>query len=204
MKQPIDFEGLKTLLSGMRTYLKVIGWLFGASICLCTYVQADDLNLRTQLADLREDYKNCVQQVGQVRLELESLRRENQQIKSRLDTVLLQVSTRESAVDVHALMRKQKEEIITQVAHQIEQLADQIQKAIQHISTARQPNSVPPKVKNFKQGMAYTVKSGDTLSGIAKVHKTTVGDLQSANQIGDPAKELKMGQTIFIPQDTSS
>lgn len=44
----------------------------------------------------------------------------------------------------------------------------------------------------------YVVKKGDTLSKIARIHKTTVAKLQSQNNITDPRK-IKIGQEIRIP-----
>jgi putative chitinase len=47
-------------------------------------------------------------------------------------------------------------------------------------------------------GSSYTVKSGDTLSGIAGRHGTTVGALQKANNISNP-NLIRVGQKLTIP-----
>jgi LysM repeat protein len=50
-----------------------------------------------------------------------------------------------------------------------------------------------------KTGKPYVVRSGDTLSGIARKHNSTVKYIQNANKIANPAKDLRVGETIFIP-----
>jgi putative chitinase len=52
-------------------------------------------------------------------------------------------------------------------------------------------------------GGSYTVRSGDTLSGIAGRYKTTVGALAQANHISDPNK-IYVGQKLTIPGGGSS
>jgi LysM repeat protein len=47
-------------------------------------------------------------------------------------------------------------------------------------------------------GETYTVKKGDTLSGIAKNHKITAAELTVANSIHN-AKHLQIGQVLTIP-----
>ena len=46
--------------------------------------------------------------------------------------------------------------------------------------------------------MTYTVKRGDTLSGIAKKHNTTVEALVASNGIKNP-NIIKVGQVLTIP-----
>lgn len=47
----------------------------------------------------------------------------------------------------------------------------------------------------------YTVRKGDTLSSIAKAHKTTVGRLVALNSITDP-DEIRVGQKLHLPTAT--
>ncbi|AKJ00559.1 putative chitinase [Archangium gephyra] len=51
-----------------------------------------------------------------------------------------------------------------------------------------------------QQGQSYTVKSGDTLSGIAQRFGTTVGALAQANGISNPNR-INVGQRLTIPGD---
>ena len=50
-----------------------------------------------------------------------------------------------------------------------------------------------------KTGLSYEVQPGDTLSQIALKFGSTVRFIQDANQIKDPARDLRIGDTIFIP-----
>jgi GH25 family lysozyme M1 (1,4-beta-N-acetylmuramidase)/LysM repeat protein len=49
----------------------------------------------------------------------------------------------------------------------------------------------------------YTVKKGDTLSGIAKAYSTTVSAIQTANSIKD-ANKISVGQVLKIPTSTTT
>jgi LysM repeat protein len=46
--------------------------------------------------------------------------------------------------------------------------------------------------------VTYTVKSGDTLAGIAAKYKTTVAKLMAANVIKN-ANSIQVGQKLTIP-----
>ena len=61
-------------------------------------------------------------------------------------------------------------------------------------------SATPPKasVAKASPGTTHVVKSGETLTAIAKQHGVTVDALMRANDITDPAK-LKVGQKLKIP-----
>ena len=48
----------------------------------------------------------------------------------------------------------------------------------------------------------YTIKSGDTLSQIAKAHNTTVENLVKLNKISNP-ENIKIGQKLRVSNDGS-
>ena len=50
-----------------------------------------------------------------------------------------------------------------------------------------------------KTGLSYEVQSGDTLSQIALKFGSSVQYIQNANQIKNPTRDLRVGDTIFIP-----
>jgi len=62
-----------------------------------------------------------------------------------------------------------------------------------------EPASSPAPTKAPKPTFrTYTVKGGDTLSGIASKYHTTVSALSRLNHISDPSK-LRVGQVLLIP-----
>ena len=63
----------------------------------------------------------------------------------------------------------------------------------QRLSLVPGPAAAPPAV-----GTTYTVRSGDTLSGIAQRFGTTLKSLQSANGISDPDRVL-VGMHLTVP-----
>lgn len=174
---------------------------------------------RAELAALREDVALMRQEIAQLRLEVERLAHENAQLKrSSLTAQEAQAANQAGYVTLAQLneevialrneMRvaaaRQKSEIITQVSEQMERLATQTESAM--TALAKSVEAQPQVVSSFefspdypKNGVAYTVKSGDTLSKIAKELNSTVRDIQNANKIADP-KDLQAGQTIFVPQ----
>ncbi|MBV9121503.1 MAG: LysM peptidoglycan-binding domain-containing protein [Chloroflexi bacterium] len=64
--------------------------------------------------------------------------------------------------------------------------------------TVAQPTPVQAAPTATASGNSYTVKSGDTLSGIAGANNTTVDAIVKANNMDDPNK-LQVGQKLIIP-----
>ena len=63
--------------------------------------------------------------------------------------------------------------------------------------SAKRPEEKEPE-KPDTETDTYTVKKGDTLSQIARAHKTTVADLVRLNSIKDP-NMIRAGQTLRLP-----
>jgi len=66
-----------------------------------------------------------------------------------------------------------------------------------------QPRAVTSPAGNADQALYYTVKSGDSLSLIAKQYGVTYTDLAAWNSI-PPPYSLKVGQTLLVSANTSS
>jgi LysM repeat protein len=64
-------------------------------------------------------------------------------------------------------------------------------------TTATAATSASPAVSGAN-GNSHVVARGETLTSIAKMHSTTIGELQKFNHIENPLK-LQAGQTIMIP-----
>ena len=58
--------------------------------------------------------------------------------------------------------------------------------------------TLPPEAMPTLPPVTYTVKTGDTLSGIADLFGVTVDDIVRANNIADP-NSLALGQVLIIP-----
>lgn len=156
------------------------------------------------------------QEVRQMRLEVERISRENQQIRELLG------SSQSGGKAVAALERRldqeverlrgersdaigqTRSEIVSQISRQVESLAVQTEKALRALADAveARPETVPTITFSddySREGVAYTIQRGDTLSGIARQFDSSVRDIQNANRIADPTR-IQVGDTIFIPR----
>ncbi len=164
-------------------------------------------NLAVDVANLREDIRLLAQRVGELTLTVEQLSRENSTLRSHASQSFVTVSQlNESVADLNRTLQTglaaQKRDILQQVAGQMERLGKQTQAALDAIAKGQATR--PPVQTDFKdnfpkQGVNYTVQSGDTLSGIAQKNNSSVQDIINANKITDPTK-LQVGQSLFIPQ----
>lgn len=164
---------------------------------------------------MSQDLQLLDQQLKTLRLEMEEMRRENMRLRNELTAALSnqdqqgQIST--LAESIEAVRREfksadeaRKREIINEVSKQINALAKETQEAINAVAEAIGEQPQVSTQVHFsedypKSGVTYTVRSGDTLSKIAREHGSTIKHIQNANQIVNPARDLQVGQTIFIP-----
>ena len=176
---------------------------------------AQSETLRVTVANLSQDMKLLEQQVKALRLEIEEMHRENSQLRSELTKALsnensqglianLQESVEAVRRDFRLADEACKSEIITEVAKQLNTLAKETQAAINAVAevVGEEPQVRAPihfSADYPKSGATYTVRFGDTLSKIARVHGSTIKHIQNANQIVNPSRDLQVGQTIFIP-----
>ena len=169
--------------------------------------------LRVTVANLSQDLSLLSQQVKTVRLEMEELRRENARLRVEVATATneaqMQIASLSSSIESFRLDYKnaddaQKEQIIGDLNRQVNALAKETQSAINAVARVVDTRpTVGPKVHfsdDFpKTGKPYVVRSGDTLSGIARDNNSTIKHIQNANKIVNPSRDLKVGETIFIP-----
>ena len=174
---------------------------------------------RVLLAGVQQDVAILRHEISQLRLEVERVTRENEKLRKLLfpdpgvrPTILegyVQLRDLDNALtslrmELTSAVTRQRSEIVAEVSHQIERLAKQTEMAMKSLaeSVEAEPEVTPSLAfaSDFpKKGIAYSVKWGDTLSGIAREHNSTVRDIKNANKISDP-KNLQAGQTIFIPK----
>lgn len=189
--------------------------LFAGAFVAASSLPAQSDGLRLAVANLSQDVGLLAQQLNTLRLEVEDLRRENARLRSQVaaasanEVIQAQVSDLSSALDVlrreyRQADESQRKQIVEEVSRQIDALGRETQAALNAVAKAVDSAPRVSAPVHFsedypKTGKPYTVRSGDTLSGIARRHGSTVKDIQNANKISNPAKDLRVGETIFIP-----
>lgn len=182
-------------------------------VCLPLHGQSE--SLRVTVANLSQDVSQMSQQVKTLRLEIEQMQRENKKLRSQLAAATsnrqteTQISSLSSAIDAvrrdyKAADASQKEQIMAEVNRQMQALAKETEAAIKTVADAVGSEPQVESPVHFssdypKTGVTYTVRSGDTLSKIAREHDSNIKHIQNANKIVNPARDLQVGQTIFIP-----
>ncbi len=179
-------------------------------------IWAQPTSTAVRLANLEQDMRLLQQTVGQLRLEVEAMGRENEQLRATVDRQLarnrgefitLQTLNQRLAAftkDVEASLSANQKETIEQVAEQIDSLAQQTQKALEALARS---NAAAPQLAaespsfndDFpKSGVSYTVKSGDSLGKIAREQRSNIEWIRNANRIAGDL--IYPGQQLFIPQ----
>ena len=174
-----------------------------------------DSNLRVAVANMKQDLGLLSQQVKTLRLEMEEMRRENarlraqvlaasnnESVQTRINSLAASIETLRS--EYRAADESQKLQIVAEVTRQISALAKETQSAINTVAEAVGSQPQIETTVHFSEdypqtGKPYVVRSGDTLSKIARDHGSTVKHIQNANKIVNPARDLRVGETIFIP-----
>ncbi len=144
-----------------------------------------------ELANLQQDLSALRHQVATLRLALEQVEADQQKLKAALAA---------SKEDYRQLQKS----YIDQLAQHKKDAADLLEQKHTTLLAELQKLITPTLAKTEldypKTGISYTVKKGDTLSKIAHEHHSKIAYIQAANHIQDPNKDLRPGQTIFIPQ----
>jgi LysM repeat protein len=173
------------------------------------YAQSD---VRVAVAGLRQDLNLLSQEVRTLRLEIEQLSRENTALRAQLQASLADPAVQVKLANFSAALERLQQDyraadadnkttIIAELNHKMATLTQQVQVAIDTVGGAQPKISTPVHFSEDypKTGVTYTVRSGDTLSAIARAHGSTVKHIQNANKIVNPSRDLQVGQTIFIP-----
>lgn len=192
-----------------------LGLLVAGVLLSHSAVVAQSDNLRAAVASMSQDMNILAQQLKTLRLDMEEMRRENAQLRAQVTAATSNSSTETRlnslTAAIEAVRREyrqadavQKEQIIAEVSRQIEALGRETQDALNSVakaidSTPRVSTPVHFSEDYPKTGTTYTVRAGDTLSKIARDHGSTTKHIQNANKIANPARDLKVGEVIFIP-----
>ncbi len=162
---------------------------------------------RVELMNLRQDVAELRQRVGELTMAVEQLTGENRSLQAKASQSYVTVDQlNKSVADTNRVMQAaladQKREVLAQVAGQLERLGKQTNAALDSLakSQATRPVVQTTFTEDFpKEGINYTVQSGDSLAIIAKKNNAKMRDIINANKISDPSR-ITVGQTLFIPQ----
>ena len=181
------------------------------SALISTSVQAQSTTAtRKQLADLAQRFTELERKYNLLQLEVQNLSAENNKLKK--DIAVLQSEKSAKPVDqvVDAKLDRHRKDTETYVKEQYQKVLEMLSSKIENVSTAKVVTTTPAtqttsqKIEfsgNFpKNGVIYTVKSGDNLSKIAKKFGSSVKYIQNANKISNP-NNVRIGQELFIPID---
>jgi LysM repeat protein len=181
-------------------------WFLLGSLAVVTAFAQPANNTAFELAGLREDVRLLQQRLGELALTVEQLGRENSSLQSKANQSYATIEQLNKAIaDLNRTLQgdlsEQKREILQQVATQLERMGKQTNAALEAL--AKNQAARPAVQTNFaedfpKQGINYTVQTGDTLSAIAQKNGAKMQDIVNANKLSDPTK-IRVGQTLFIP-----
>ena len=163
---------------------------------------------QAELAGLREDVRGLVQRVGDLQVRVEQLERENRTLRERVvaseDSVVTLRQLNDAVSDINRRIQSSvsasEDKTMRQVQQQLEAMSRQMNAALAAVSrSTNQTVQAPTFSKDFPQnGVFYTVRTGDTLSGIARRFSVSQDDIVNANRITD-RNSLNIGQPLFLP-----
>ncbi|MDR2981103.1 MAG: LysM peptidoglycan-binding domain-containing protein [Puniceicoccales bacterium] len=178
----------------------------------------------TVVAGLQQDVEAMRQEIRLLRAEVEDLRLAVEKAQAQSSSAVSSSSVKQQMesqnTTVNQMMQAQKAEITADMNRRFAAMESSTNQALasmtkqvndalarQNASTAptvrTQPpaQSAPPATPSDMPttGVRYKVKSGDTVSAIARANKSRVNWILAANNLG-PATTIHVGQEIFIPQ----
>ena len=182
---------------------------------------AQDLGTRSALADLSQDIALLDRELRSLKLEVQLLGEQQASSAGGLNVQTLSVKLTGLASEVRALRGALSEQetaikaaVLREVSKAMEDYFAEIKALLTDSASLQSPAnqlSRPDRVsglasgvktefsENFpKSGISYEVQSGDTLSQIALKFGSKVAYIQDANQIVNPARDLRVGDVIFI------
>lgn len=182
-------------------------WILIGMMGFAVVAQAQQGTVAYELTSLRADLQLLQQRVGELALTVEQLSRENSALQTKASHSYVTLEQLNKTIaDINRTMQanlaEQKGEILSQVSTQMAKLGRQSQAAIDALAKnqATRPAIQTTFTEDFpKEGINYTVQTGDTLSGIAKKTGGKLSEIRNANKISDDSK-IRVGQTLFIPQ----
>ena len=190
----------------MRLFLSVLICTTLSALWVSNTLHGQDQSLRISLADMSQDISLMDRQIRALKLEIEALKG-NQAIfesKGSIRNLETRITQLEASMRnfKNAYMSQEKElsqKVLAQVATQMDAYIETLNTSL---SVLYKPlDSISKVFSNDypKTGLSYEVQPGDTLSQIAAKFGSKVHYIQNANSIKDPSRDLRIGDTIFIP-----
>jgi LysM repeat protein len=182
-------------------------FIFG-SVCLSGNLSAQNQEARALVADLSQDIALMDRQIRGLKLDIEILKDNQAETLNKSSIRALELKLNQMSNDLNILKKavsaqekRIKQAILNEVAEQMDAYVSQINSQIAFTESQVKSADVKKVFSDSypKSGVSYEVQSGDTLSQIAAQFGSKVQYIQDANQINDPARDLRVGDIIFIP-----
>ena len=179
-----------------------------SSFCFSGNLRAQNQEARALVADLSQDIALMDRQIRSLSLEIEILKDNQVETSNRSSLRALEMKLNQMSNDLNALKiavsaqeKRIKQAVLDQVAEQMNVYVSNINSQLGYANNSDNKRNVKEVFSdNYpKSGVSYEVQPGDTLSQIAVQFGSRVEFIQNANQINDPARDLRVGDIIFIP-----
>lgn len=179
-----------------------------SSVCMNENLSAQNQEARALVADLSQDIALMDRQIRGLKLDIEILKDNQLETLNKSSVRSLELKLNQMSNDLNALKdtvsaqeKRIKQALLDEVAKQMNTYVSQINTQIGFTENQASNGDVKKVFSDTypKSGVSYEVQSGDTLSQIAVQFGSKVQYIQDANQINDPARDLRVGDIIFIP-----
>ena len=179
-----------------------------SSVCMNGNLSAQNQEARALVADLSQDIALMDRQIRVLKLDIEILKDNQLETLNKSSVRSLELKLNQMSNDLNALKdtvsaqeKRIKQALLDEVAKQMNTYVSQINTQIGFTENQASNGDVKKVFSDTypKSGVSYEVQSGDTLSQIAVQFGSKVQYIQDANQINDPARDLRVGDIIFIP-----
>lgn len=200
-----------------NTFSRAAALLVLTIACIPTAAFAQSFG--TELANMRQELELLKQQVGTLQLTVESLQRENSELRSaasagkqsyatvtELNTAVanLNRAIKDGNADTQKKLDGQMKQLAKETNSALGDLAKTINTRTRGVtatpaSSGAMQQAAPTFSDNYpKEGISYTVQRGDSVSGIARKTGAKQQHIIDANRIAND-KQLMIGQVLFIP-----
>lgn len=171
-------------------------------------LSAQNQEARSLVADLSQDIALLDRQIRGLKLDIEFLKENQAETNKQPSIRTLDIKLNQMSNDLNALKmaisaqeKRIKQSVLDEVAKQMNIYVSNINSQLDLKNNPGKKSEVKEVfTDNYpKSGVSYEVQSGDTLSQIAVQFGSKVEYIQNANQINEPARDLRVGDIIFIP-----